>query len=111
MANTVLKPLKEEAPIDALRRAASWLDHTDEDFLQVLPSVEACLDFFNLIANKYDVSTFDEVLEEIAEGASVRPLTGFIRRWRLQNKWPFTFSNEDDAVCIRIRASLNRGEA
>jgi len=108
---TVLPPLPDETPVETLRRAVSWLDYNNEDMLSELPSVEACLDFFNLISNEYDVSTFEEVMECIEEGcAEPDPLAEFVVRWGLWDKWTFNIDSPQhsavrDAI-LRIKEGL-----
>lgn len=112
---TVLQPLKadkrrsdDETPIDALRRAVSWLNMNNEDMLMELPTVEACLAFFSLIANDYDVSTFEEVMEQIEAGED-KPdaLAAFVVRWGIEKVWTFDVETpQHRAVQKAIRAQL-----
>jgi hypothetical protein len=72
-----------ESAMDYLRRLTGWLDYNDTETLDKLPSIEALVEFFELISDEYDVSTYDEVIGVIEnEGAkAAKPLIAFWERY------------------------------
>lgn len=97
----------KETPMEFIRRAVSWLDMNPEDLLDDLPSPEACLDFFKIISEDYDVSVFEEVMEVIAEGESAEKLAQFVVRWNLQKRWDFDIDTpQHKKVKKAIRAEM-----
>jgi hypothetical protein len=96
--------------MEFLRRAVSWLDMNSEDLLSDLPTPEACLDFFRLISEDYDVSTFEEIMCCIEEGLATPDKLGeFVVKWGLDKKWKFDIDTRQHrmvAKAIRLHKAM-----
>jgi hypothetical protein len=73
---------KDETAAEYLRRIASNLNYENESLLDVLPTVQAVIEYFELWS-VYDTDFMQGILESIEEGADPVPLENFVKKWNL----------------------------
>lgn len=71
---------KDETAVEYLHRVSSNLDM--EHGISELPSVEACLEYFELW-HTYDTDFLSGVFECIENGESAKPYNDFVKKWGL----------------------------
>lgn len=96
---------KHETPIEYLRRLGNWSNYEYGNIIDTLPTVEACVDFFELLG-KYDVEFFQGIMELIAAGADPKPLAEFVVKHGLQNEWTFDVETEQHAKVAQAIAQV-----
>jgi len=83
---------KDETAIEFLRRVVLNCDYEPESLLQDLPSVEAILDFFALLA-VYGTDFWAGVLEGIYDGDDPRKARAFVSKYKLPASWTADIDN------------------
>jgi len=80
-----VKTTKQSA-IDRLRFIVKWLSHESEAIVQELPSVEKVVAYIALL-EAYDVESWEDLWESIAEGENPDQALAFVRDADLPGSW------------------------
>jgi hypothetical protein len=83
---------KHEDAIDYMRRIVSNFDHERERFLTQLPSIDAVVEYFELL-DEYGVEYMEGLQEAIMDGEDPKPLADFIEKYNLSWNDPYDWVN------------------
>lgn len=72
----------DEYAIEYLRRVVSNLNFEQETELQDLPTIQACVEYFELW-DKYDTDLLQGVIENIEAGEDAVFYNNFVNKWEL----------------------------
>jgi len=76
----------KQTAIDRLRHIVQWLSHESEAIIQELPSIEKVVAYVTLL-EAYDVESWENLWESIAEGENPDKALAFVRDPDLPGSW------------------------